>query len=115
MKLQSELPTITKENGVLVVGFYNSGNGEYFMIQRSFEQNLQDEELKMNTYYLERNDQRFSCYGGIQNSLLSEGKLELEFSQEAKIKLLIEKIEITWIPHKGGDNALEKHLITALS
>ena len=40
---------------------------QYLMLQRGYEDDEQDIQLGMNIYYLERDDQGWSCYGGIDH------------------------------------------------
>src|SRR5262245_56258457 len=43
------------------------GTRQYLMLQRSYEDDEQDIQLGMNTYHVERDDQGFSCYGGVKH------------------------------------------------
>ena len=55
------------EFGVQIISFTGiDEDGSYFMIQDSDEDNAQDISLGMNNYYMERDDQSLSCYGGIE-------------------------------------------------
>ena len=51
-----------------LVGFAEQefGTTRYLQFQRSHVNDPQDQALEMDTYYVERDDQRNSCYGGIE-------------------------------------------------
>ena len=68
---------VFKENSILIVGFLDKDGNSYFQIQDSLglEYDEQDIRLGMNTYYLEKNDQRFSCYGGLSKIILNSNQL----------------------------------------
>ena len=74
------------ENNILIIGFlgdYNDlGGPTYFMIQDSEEHNKQDQQLGMNTYYIEKNDQSMSGYGGIQELRLDKEKVYIELDKK---------------------------------
>jgi len=98
MKLVSEQPSITCDEGIHIIGFFNSKSDEYFMIQWSLEYTEQDRRLGMATYYIERNDQIYSCYGGIESIELVDGSLKIRLSSKAIQYLKTSTVEITWEP-----------------
>lgn len=81
------------ENDVLIIGF-SSGDKKYFMIQHTDEYDDQDKELGMDTYYIEKNDQGFGMYGGIEKIALNRNEIVFELDEEAKEHLCEEFIEI---------------------
>jgi hypothetical protein len=81
--------------------FYNIG--EYFLLQRGYEFDEQEDKLGFNTYYIEYCDQSQSCYGGVENIILHKNKIEIDFSINATNSLkIIRKLSI------GFD--LEEHI-----
>ena len=89
MRLQFETENIEIEEldvGVLVVGFYTEDN--YLMIQHSLgEFDDEDADLGMNTYHIERDDQSFGGYGGVQKVSLHPDFLEVELDETGKANL----------------------------
>jgi hypothetical protein len=100
------MPTIIKADEVcfapdddfLLVAFRDSRAApeQYLMLQRTRAVDAQDLELGMEDVYVERNDQRWSAYGGIRSVLLSRDRLVLEFDDRTTAKL-------------GSHNVIEVH------
>ncbi|MBH9579192.1 Imm10 family immunity protein [Inhella proteolytica] len=72
-----------------LVGFadHERDTKTYLMLQRSFEEDEQDVELGMNTYYVEWCGQERSGYGGVAKFTLKRGLAELTFRPEMAIAL----------------------------
>jgi hypothetical protein len=71
---------------VLVVGFYTEEN--YLMIQQSLgEYDEQDKRLGMNTYHIERDDQSYGGYGGVEKINLSRNRIEVKLDETGKKNL----------------------------
>ena len=79
---------------------------EYLTLQRSFEDDEQDVALGMNTYHVERNDQRWSGYGGIKKLELKRDRVRIEFTSEGARELgNVAEMEVTF---KIGEHELCK-------
>jgi Immunity protein 10 len=57
---------------------------EYLTLQQSFEDEDQDVALGMNTYHVERNDQRWWEYGGIKRFELKRDRVRIEFTRRVR-------------------------------
>lgn len=96
MILHFETDAVEIENtdvGVLVVGFYTEEN--YLMIQQSLDEyDEQDVRLGMNTYHIERDDQSYGGYGGVEKINLSRNAIEVELNQTGKDNLECDGVQI---------------------
>jgi hypothetical protein len=86
------------ENEILIIGFLGEATEQddqiYFMIQDSNEYDHQDKELGMDTYYIEKNDQSMSGYGGVKELRLSKNKIQIDLDQKGIERLEETNIEI---------------------
>jgi len=81
------------ESDVLVVGFYAEEN--YLMIQQSLDEfDEQDISLGMNTYHIERDDQSFGDYGGVEKIELSRNLIEVVLNETGKENLQCDGLKI---------------------
>jgi Immunity protein 10 len=78
---------------VLIVGFYKEDN--YLMIQQSLDEyDEQDIRLGMNTYHIERDDQSFGGYGGVEKINLSRNAIEVKLDKTGRENLQCDGVEI---------------------
>ena len=71
---------------VLIVGFYTEEN--YLMIQQSLDgYDEQDAALGMDTYHIERDDQSYGGYGGVEKILLRPESIEVALDETGKENL----------------------------
>jgi len=85
------------EDDVFYVNFINNNGDkiEYIMLQNPREYLEQDVSLGMDKIYIERNDQIFSSYGGIESVNIHRGSIKIALADEAAKKLgNIDEIEI---------------------
>lgn len=88
---------------VLVVGFYAEEN--YLMIQKTLgESDEQDADLGMNSYHIERDDQSFGGYGGVENIELSRNRIEVKLDETGKANLDCEAVKVEF---EIGDETYE--------
>jgi hypothetical protein len=69
---------------------------QYLMLQRGYEDDEQDVKLGMDTYHVERDDQRWSCYGGIGRFELHRDHVAVRFNREGAERLEAKRMEITF-------------------
>lgn len=82
-----------------LVGFADEqfGTKQYLMLQRSFADDEQDVRLGMNTYHVERDDQGWGCYGGIERFELYRESIQVVFDKTGKKCLgKLEGLEISF-------------------
>jgi hypothetical protein len=72
-----------------LVIFYNIG--EYFLLQRAYDLDSNNQEIGMNTYYIEYCDQAQSIYGGIDSIVLYRDKVDIKLNEEASNQLKINR------------------------
>lgn len=70
---------------VLCVGFYTEEN--YLMIQQSLD-------IKGALYHIERDDQSFSGYGGVEKIELLRNQIEIELNETGKENLECEGVKV---------------------
>jgi hypothetical protein len=71
-----------------LVIFYNIG--EYFLLQRAYDLDSNNQEIGMNTYYIEYCDQAQSIYGGI-DSIVYRDKVDIKLNEKASNQLKINR------------------------
>ena len=95
-----------------LVGFadepYNTR--EYLTLQRSYEDDEQDVRLGMNTYYVERNGQGQSCYGGIERFEFHRDRIKVKFNDSGRRDLGVDEMEITFRPDGRRFGKLKRRL-----
>jgi len=82
-----------------LVGFADDevNTRDYLTLQRAFEDDEQDVALGMNTYHVERNDQKWSGYGGIAAFELKRDRVKITFTKEGAAKMgNVTELEITF-------------------
>jgi hypothetical protein len=72
-----------------LVIFYNIG--EYFLLQRAYDLDSNNQEIGMNTYYIEYCDQAQSIYGGIDSIVLYRDKVDIKLNEKASNQLKINR------------------------
>lgn len=70
----TEIENDVNDYGVLVVGFHSADH--YVTIQLD-ESDEEDENPGMNTYHIERDDQSFGNYGGVEQVILTKGQIKV--------------------------------------
>ena len=81
-----------------LVGFADEAfdTQQYLILQRSYVDDEQDVRLGMNTYHVERDDQRWSCYGGIERFELHKDRVVVRFTPSDAQMLQADGMEITF-------------------
>jgi hypothetical protein len=78
---------------VLIVGFYTEEN--YLMIQQSLDgYDEQDVRLGLNNYHIERDDQSYGGYGGVEQINLSPHAIAVKLDQTGKENLECEGVTV---------------------
>ena len=85
----------------------------YLQLQRSHVNDTQDRALGLDTYYVERDDQSNSCYGGIESIELHSDMVRLDFTDAGSRSLdLRGPTRITFDIDEGTLTALRIQLST---
>jgi hypothetical protein len=89
---------ITDVDDFWLVGFADEefDTKQYLMLQRSHEDDAQDIALGMNTYHVERNDQGYSGYGGIERFDLYPDRVLVRFNDIGARNLETRVMEISF-------------------
>lgn len=78
---------------ILVVGFYTEEN--YLMIQKTLgESDEQETDSEMNSYHVERDDQSFGGYGGVERIELSRNQIEARLDETGKANLDCDAVKV---------------------
>jgi hypothetical protein len=104
---------IVKENDLLIIGFLHEDKHHYFQIQDSLDMIYDEQDIKlgMNFYYLEKNNQCFSCYGGLSKIILNSTHLFFYLDATGINKLKESKIEIELNLNQMDYNKLKNELL----
>ncbi|MCD9185114.1 MAG: hypothetical protein LUM44_01675 [Pyrinomonadaceae bacterium] len=79
LKFEAEAVEIEENDlNILCVGFYAEEN--YLMIQQSLE-------IENAAYHIERDDQSFGTYGGVENIELSRDQVDVRLNEDGKSAL----------------------------
>lgn len=94
---------------ILIVGFYTDEN--YLMIQQSLDgYDEQDESLGMNSYHIERDDQSFGGYGGVEQINLERHTIEVELDEIGKQNLQCDRVKVDFETDEETYQTLAKKL-----
>lgn len=98
MILHFETETVEAEVNdldILIVGFYTEEN--YLMIQQSLDEyDEQDIRLGMNAYHIERDDQSYGGYGGVEQIDLSRNSIEVNLNEIGKKNLQCDGVKVNF-------------------
>jgi hypothetical protein len=95
-KLVAEHVTITEDDGILLVGFFsNPEHAKYVMLSRQMDDpECKDPDSRM--VHVERDDQRWSSYGGISQCILSRGLLKVQLTPAGRRELGCDEVKVTF-------------------
>lgn len=89
-----EIENDVNEYDILIVGFYNPDEEHYLMIQHQDEYDEDDADLGMNTYHIERDDQSYGNYGGVEKVILQSNQIQFILNPHGKKSLQCEEVLI---------------------
>ena len=100
-------------DGIALVAMAETEVGEshYLILQRADPDGPQDVALGMNTYYVERDSQQWSCYGGITRVELQPDLLTVSLGLEGSQRLNTDEIRVSF----DGDSTILGSLRTQLT
>ena len=79
-----EIEVIQNQFNILLIGFYTEEN------YLSFQKGMDTEDL----YYIERDDQSYSGYGGVESISLSPQQIEVELDEAGKENLECDSVTV---------------------
>lgn len=78
---------------VLVVGFYTEEH--YLMIQKNLGKSDEEDAVSgMDSYHIERDDQSFGGYGGVEHIELSRSRIEVKLDETGKANLDCDAVKV---------------------
>lgn len=87
----------------MILAFSSSvdGAGNYLMLQYPLQTDEQDRRLCLDGLYIERDDQAFGCYHGVDSIRRIGDRIEIDLTPEGKRRLHVERLVIVpahWSP-----------------
>ncbi len=83
----------------------------YLQLQRSRNNTAQDRQLGLDTYYVERDDQLYSCYGGLEHCELHADSICFRFTEAGSKRLQLDGVlRITFAADSKTMTALKTQL-----
>ncbi len=79
---------------------------QYLQFQRGHANDAQDQSLGLDAYYVERDDQSNSCYGGVEGIHLGADAIKLKFNAAGSRSLRLDKNVI--ITFDADEQALDR-------
>lgn len=93
-----------EEDDALVVFAFSAHEGEgaeYLMFQCPLQMDEHETCLRLDGLYIERNDQRFGCYHGVESIRRIGNRIEINLNAEGKRRLKVDRMVIApvqWSP-----------------
>ena len=93
-----------EEDEVMVVFAFcadEAQSAEYLMFQYPLQTDEQDRRLRLDGLYIERNDQAFGCYRGVESIKRIGERIEIDLNADGKRRLRVERMVIVpvhWNP-----------------
>lgn len=93
-----------EEDDVMAVFAFCADDGqsaEYLMLQYPLQTDDQDRRLRLAGLYIERNDQAFGCYGGVESIRQIGDRIEIDLNADGRRRLEVERmvvIPLHWSP-----------------
>jgi len=95
----NDVQILDEPDELKAIFFGENSSNRYFQIQDAYSYDEQDVRLGMDCYYIERDDQLFSCYGGIDEIQVSEKELRIYLTSKGvkmlQVKTIVIKFEKT--------------------
>lgn len=112
LEFKATVVSVDEQDEAYIVGFADDEMEptQYITLQRSIEDDEQDDELGLNTYFLEIGDPAVSGYGGISSAILKQGQLELGIQQPSDYAEEVEQIIVHFQLSKEGMEQLASQL-----
>lgn len=112
MEFNAKIVSVDEQDEAYIVGFADDElePTQYIILQRAIEDDVQDDELGLNTYFLEIGDPAVSGYGGINSATLKQGQLELGIRRPSDYAEEVEQIIVHFQLSKEGMEQLASQL-----
>jgi hypothetical protein len=102
-KLVANIVSFQEDDAMAVFAFCadEERSAEYVMLQYPLQTDEQDRRLRLDGLYIERNDQAFGCYHGVELIRRIDDRIEIDLNTDGKRRLKLERIVIVpvhWSP-----------------
>jgi len=112
LEFQAACVSVTEQDDTYIVGLADDElePEQYIILQRAIFEDTQDDDLGLNTYFLEVCGPDSSGYGGIDSATLQEDRLELALQRPHRYLDGLEKIIVRFHLAKQQRDVLVKQL-----
>jgi hypothetical protein len=95
-ELMVNIVSFDEDDAMAVFAFYadEGRSAEYLMLQYPLQTDEQDKHLHLDGLYIERNDQAFGCYRGVELIRRIGDRIEINLNTEGKRRLKVERMVI---------------------
>ena len=102
-KLVANIVSFEEDDALVTLAFAanEEQDSPYVMLQYPLQTDEQDRRLRLDSLYIERNDQAFGCYRGVASISRIGDRIEIALNVEGKRRLQAEQIVIApvnWSP-----------------
>lgn len=102
-ELVANLVSFEEDEAMAVLAFCadDGTRADYLMLQYPLQTDEQDRRHGLDGLYIERDDQAFGCYRGVESISRVGGRIEIELTAEGKRRLQLERIVVVpvhWSP-----------------
>lgn len=102
-KLVANTVSFEEDDAMAVFAFCadEGQSAEYVMLQYPLQTDEQDRRLRLDGLYIERNDQAFGCYHGVESIRRIDDRIEIDLNAEGKQQLKLDRMVIVpvhWSP-----------------
>ncbi|WP_426337272.1 Imm10 family immunity protein [Pseudoduganella sp. R-31] len=112
LEFDATVVSVDEQDEAYIVGFADDAMepSQYIILQRSTEEDEQDDELGLNTYFLEIGNPSVSGYGGISSAKLKHSQMELNLRQPSDYANEVEQIIVRFHASQEEREQLARHL-----
>ncbi|MGW8391134.1 Imm10 family immunity protein [Pseudoduganella sp. HUAS MS19] len=109
---KASVVSVDEQDEAYIVGFADDEMEptQYIILQRSIEDDEQEDELGLNTYFLEIGDPAVSGYGGINTATLKQDQIEIDIRQPSDYAGRVERIIVRFNLLQEGRERLARQL-----
>lgn len=102
-ELVANIVSFEEDDAVVILAFcaQEGPSTRYLMLQYPLQTDEQDKRLRLDGLYIERDDQAFGCYHGVEAIRRTGDRIEIDLNVEGKRRLKVERmviVPLSWSP-----------------
>lgn len=102
-ELVANIVSFEEDDAIAVFAFCadEGQSAQYLMLQYPLQTDEQDMRLRQDGLYIERDDQAFGCYRGVESIRRIGDRIEIDLTAEGKRRLKVEQmviVPVNWSP-----------------